>query len=228
MLIVGLQKMTLLDYPDKVAATIFTYGCNFRCSFCHNPDIVKGAAKVISEEKILKFLKSRQKVLDAVCITGGEPTLQPRLTNFIGKLKEMKFLIKLDTNGSNPDLLNNLIAKKLIDYVAMDIKAPWEKYPLVVCQKIDLDKIKKSVKILMKGKIDYEFRSTILPTLHSVDDVLQMANQIKGAKKYFIQQFRPTDNLMNPRFAEEKSFTRKELNEIQRQIKDYFKICEVR
>ncbi|MFA6537672.1 MAG: anaerobic ribonucleoside-triphosphate reductase activating protein, partial [Patescibacteria group bacterium] len=211
-----------------VAATIFTFGCNFRCSFCHNPEIVKGVSKLIPEEKIWQFLKSRKKLLDAVCITGGEPTLQPRLINFIGKLKEMKFLVKLDTNGQDPELLQKLINKKLIDYVAMDIKAPWDKYNQVVCRKIDLDKIRKSVKILMRGKIDYEFRSTIVPSLHSFEDILEMANQIKGAKKYFLQQFRPTDSLMNPLFSDEKPYSRKDLNEIHRQIKDLFPICKIR
>ena len=228
MLIGGLQKTTLLDYPEKVAATVFTIGCNFRCSFCHNPDIVKGIAKVISEDEIIKFLRKRKKLLDAVCVTGGEPTIQRGLISFLKKLKKIGYLVKLDTNGTNPELLQKLIDKKLVDYVAMDIKAPWRKYAKVTCRKIDLPSIKKSVIILKKGNVDYEFRSTVLPALHSPKDIEAMARQIKGTDRYYIQQFQVSDKLVNDDFATERSYTKKQLNEIVQPLKEWFRICKVR
>ncbi|NQT49390.1 anaerobic ribonucleoside-triphosphate reductase activating protein [Candidatus Kuenenbacteria bacterium] len=228
MLIGGLQKTTLLDYPDKVAATIFTIGCNFRCSFCHNPDIVKGIARVISNDQFFKFLKAREKLIDAVCITGGEPTVHRDLPRFIKKIKKAGYLVKLDTNGTNPEMLENLIRDDLVDYVAMDIKAPWDKYSGVVCRLFDLANFKKSVIILKKNLVDYEFRSTVLPVLHTDKDIIDMAQQIKGAKKYYLQHFKSGTKLVNPNFLEQKSFTRKQLNEIVEKIKGLFEVCEVR
>jgi len=228
MLIGGLQKTTLLDYPDKVAAAIFTIGCNFRCSFCHNPDIVKGIARVISTDTVLKFLKGRRSLLDAVCVTGGEPTIQTGLISFLTKIKKLGYLIKIDTNGQNPEVLQKLIDKKLVDYAAMDIKAPWRKYAKVVCRPTDLSKIKKSVMILKQGKIDYEFRSTVLPALHSHEDIEAMAQQLKGSSKYYLQQFRPSAKLVNQNFTSEKTYTKRELNEIIQPFKDWFDDCRVR
>ena len=212
MLIGGLQKTTLLDYPNKVAATVFTIGCNFRCSFCHNPDIVKGISRVIPADRVLLFLKKRKKLLDAVCLTGGEPTIQRGLISFIKKIKELGYLVKLDTNGARPDLIERLIADKLIDYAAMDIKAVWEDYPKVTCRLFDLEAIKKSAIILLKGGIDYEFRSTVLPVLHSEDYVVKMAEQIKGAKRYYLQPFKSEKKLVNDNFVGEKTYSRKQLN----------------
>ena len=228
MLIGGLQKTTLVDYPGKIAATIFTIGCNYRCSFCHNPEIVKGIAAVISEHKVMTFLKSRKDLIDAVCITGGEPTLQQDLIPFIKKIKKLGYDVKLDTNGHRPAVLSKLIKNGLIDYVAMDIKAPWRKYEKVVCRKQDLDKIKKSVTILKDGAVPYEFRSTVLPALHSEKDIIAMAQQVKGADKYFIQQFRPTRSLVDPAFLENMTYTKKQLNEIAQNFKSWFKVCRVR
>jgi len=228
MLIGGLQKTTLLDYPGKVAATIFTVGCNFRCLFCYNPDIVKGVSKLIPEDEIFTFLKKRVKWLDGVCLTGGEPTLQRGIIGFIEKLKVLKLLVKLDTNGQNPDLLEKLINRKLIDYVAMDIKAPWENYQKVCCRPPDLTAIKKSVIILKRGKVDYEFRSTVLPALHSVADLTAMAEQIKGADKYYFQQFKPSSKLVSDTLTGEKPFGRKQLLEIIQPFKEWFRICEIR
>jgi pyruvate formate lyase activating enzyme len=228
MLIGGLQKTTLLDYPDKLAATIFTVGCNFRCSFCHNPDIVKGIAKVIPTSDVLDFLRKRKKLLDAVCVTGGEPTMQTGLITFLKKLKSMGYLTKLDTNGTNYALLEKLILRGLVDYVAMDIKAPWKKYAKVTCRKNDLSSIKKSVTMLKKGIVDYEFRSTVLPELHSPEDIVSMARQVKGSNKYYIQQFRPASKLVNQDFVEFKSYSKRQLNEIIAGFKDWFKECKVR
>jgi pyruvate formate lyase activating enzyme len=228
MLIGGLQKTTLIDYPDKVAATIFTIGCNFRCSFCHNPDIVKGIARVIAVDDVLSFLKGRRKLIDAVCITGGEPTVQSGLKSFIKKVKEMGFLVKLDTNGSHPEVVEKLLAEKLLDYIAMDIKSTWKKYSKVTCRKLDLDNFKKSVTIIKESGLPHEFRSTVLPALHSPEDILEMAKQVKGADKYFLQQFLAAKKLVNPSFVVEATYTKKELNEILQGFKDWFNVCKVR
>ena len=162
MLVGGLQKTTLLDYPDKVAATIFTIGCNFRCSFCHNPEIVKGIARVTSNNEILKFLKSRKKLLEAVCITGGEPTIHRDLPGFIQKLKSLGFLVKLDTNGTNPTMLKKLMKTGQVDYVAMDIKHRFSKYKDITQIDEDLTIYKDSIEVLINSNIDYEFRTTVI------------------------------------------------------------------
>jgi pyruvate formate lyase activating enzyme len=228
MLIGGIQKTTLIDYPDKVAATIFTIGCNFRCSFCHNPELVKGIAKVIPEDEVLDFLKKRKKLLDAVCITGGEPTMQSGLFSFMKKLKKLGFAVKLDTNGAKPDMLERLIKAGVVDYIAMDIKAPWKRYKIVTCRDIDLDALKKSVKLIIASGLPHEFRSTVLPGLHSKEDILEMAKQVKGAEKYFLQQFLPAKNLVNAEFLKEKTFSKKALNDILQEFKNDFKVCKVR
>lgn len=228
MLIGGLQKTTLVDYPGKIAATIFTIGCNYRCSFCHNPEIVKGIAKVIPEYTVMEFLKSRRDLIDAVCITGGEPTLQQDLMPFIKKIKNLGYAVKLDTNGHRPGVLEKLLNQNLLDYVAMDIKAPWAKYEKIVCRKQDLEKLKKSVTILKEGRVPYEFRSTILPALHTEKDIIAMARQIKGADKYFLQQFRPAQALVDPEFMSKITYTKKQLNEITQNFKDWFRVCRVR
>ncbi|MBU1132405.1 anaerobic ribonucleoside-triphosphate reductase activating protein [Patescibacteria group bacterium] len=228
MLIGGLQKTTLIDYPDKVAATIFTIGCNFRCSFCHNPEIVKGISRVIPVSTVLNFLKKRKNLTDAVCITGGEPTVQNDLISFVGKLKDLDYLIKIDTNGSRPEVLENLVKAKLVDYLAMDIKFPWEKYPQIIGRKVDLDSIKKSVIIIKESGLPHEFRSTVLPRLHSEDDIVAMAEQVKGADKFFLQQFRPAVKLVNMDFISENIYTKRQLQEICRKFEDWFGVCRVR
>lgn len=228
MLIGGLQKTTLIDYPDKVAATIFTIGCNFRCGFCYNTEIVKGISRVIPVNEVLEFLNERKKLLDAVCISGGEPTLHLDLIPFIKKIKNLGYLVKLDTNGTRPQVLEKLIQSKLLDYVAMDIKAPWAKYGQIVSRAFDLPLIKKSVIILKRGDVAYEFRSTVLPAMHSADDIFQMAKQIEGADKYILQAFRPAQKLVNQKFCEEQSYGKKQLTEIAAGINNLFKSCVVR
>jgi len=223
--------MTLLDYPDKVAATVFTMGCPFRCHFCHNPELVypeKFPAKTLSEDEVLNFFRSRKKLLDAVCITGGEPTMHRDLPEFIAKVKDLGLSVKLDTNGTHPAMLESLLKKGWLDYIAMDIKAPWKKYSDVVGVKIDLEKLQQSVKIIMESGLPHEFRSTVLPRLHSRADIISMARQVRGARAYFLQQFRPVDNLVNDEFVTEKKYLMKDLEDIRREIKDWFKVCRVR
>lgn len=228
MLIGGLQKTTLLDYPDKIAATIFTIGCNFRCSFCHNPEIVKGISRVIPQADVFDFLKKRKKLLDGVCVSGGEPTIQADFIPFIKKIKKLGYLVKVDTNGTKPRVLAELIKDHLVDYIAMDIKAPWKKYETIGSRACDLAQIKKSVDLLRQGLVEYEFRSTVLPLLHTRGDILEMARQIEGADKYFIQQFKPAKKMICDDFKTAKTYTKKELNDIIQEFKGLFKVCRVR
>ena len=195
----GFQKMTLLDFPGKVACTLFTGGCNFRCPFCHNAVLVENPelAEEISEQFVLDFLKKRQGLLDGVCITGGEPLLQSDLEQFIIKVKEMGYAVKLDTNGSYPEKLISLCEKGLIDYVAMDVKSSMEKYPLCTGIKdYNTAKVEQSIDYLLQGRIDYEFRTTVADELHTPEDIETLAKRIEGAKRYFLQNFVDSGNIL--------------------------------
>lgn len=190
MLIGGFQKMTMLDYPTKIACTIFTHGCNLRCPFCHNARLVVREPDLFDENEILSYINKRRGVLDGVCISGGEPMLQGDLFDFMKKVKDMGMLIKLDTNGCFPDKLSEAINSGLVDYVAMDIKNCKDKYALTAgLDNIDISKIEKSVDILMSGKIDFEFRTTVTRELHTPADFVKIGEWIKGNEKYYIQSF---------------------------------------
>lgn len=229
----GLQKITLVDYPKKIVATVFTVGCNFYCPFCHNPELVNPELikkqPLISEKEVLNFLNERKGMLEGICITGGEPTLQKDLKNFIKKVKKLGYLVKLDTNGSNPVILKELIKEKLIDYVAMDIKAPLQKYHLYT-KGIDFtNEIEKSIKILMNSFIDYEFRTTLDPLNLKEEDIFQIAEMIKGAKAYFLQRFQDTKTLSSDYKNQSTDyFTEAKIQSILNKIKPFFKICAVR
>lgn len=200
MKILGFQKMTLLDYPGKVACTIFTGGCNFRCPFCHNALLVTQMqdAQEYTAEEILTFLRKRQGVLDGVCITGGEPLMNKDIFEFASQIKEMGYSIKLDTNGSYPDRLRKMIDDKLCDYVAMDIKNCKEKYPLTAgVEGLDVALIDKSVQILLENNVDYEFRTTVVKEYHTVEDMEKIAHWISGAPRYFLQNFEDSGNLIS-------------------------------
>ena len=182
--------MTMLDYPTKIACTIFTHGCNFRCPFCHNARLVVREPDLFDENEILSYINKRRGVLDGVCISGGEPMLQGDLFDFMKKVKDMGMLIKLDTNGYFPDKLSDAINSGLVDYVAMDIKNCKDKYALTAgLDNMDISKIEKSVDILMSGKIDFEFRTTVTRELHSPADFVKIGEWIKGNEKYYIQSF---------------------------------------
>lgn len=230
MLLGGLQKLTLIDFPAKVAATVFTIGCNFKCGFCHNPEIVDPVLiknqPLISENNFFEFLKSRKGILDGVCITGGEPTLQKDLANFLLRIKSLGFAVKLDTNGSHPEAVERLIEEKLVDYIAMDIKGPMEKYKEIT-KTANLDNIKKSIELIRNSGIDYEFRTTILPKFHSEKDLLEIAKWLKGSKKYFLQQFYPTKTL-EPILKKEKAYSPEKLCDFCEKLKPYFGECKVR
>ena len=188
----GLQKFSLIDYPDKFSCIIFTQGCNFRCFWCYNPELVYPHLfkNTISENYVLSFLESRRNDLEAVVITGGEPTIQPDLTEFIEKIKKMGYLVKLDTNGSNPYILEKLLKNKLVDYIAMDIKAPPEKYSLLIGKAIDISLIFKSIEIIENYSPDYEFRTTFVPSLLSEDDIEKIKKLVRDKRKYRVQSYR--------------------------------------
>ena len=188
MLLVGLNKTTLLDYPGRVAATIFTGGCNFRCPFCHNGDLVlrPSAQNTYSEEEVLSFLRKRKNVLKGVCISGGEPTLQEDLPDFIRKIKKIGYDVKLDTNGYRPEVLEHFLQDGLVDYVAMDIKNCKEKYGLTVgADEFALRNIEESVNILLRADIPYEFRTTVVKELHGFEDIVKISEWIAGCQRYF-------------------------------------------
>lgn len=199
----GLNKTTLLDYPGHLACLIFVSGCNFRCHYCHNSSLVLNESKNrYSEEYMLDFLEKRKNILEGVCISGGEPTLYNDLKDFISKIKEKTNLkVKLDTNGTNPTLLKTLIDKKLIDYVAMDIKSDVKNYNKVINVKnaLSLDKIKESVNILKENKIDYEFRTTIVKGLHDFNDFENIGKWLKGCSNYYLQNYKDSGDILYKR-----------------------------
>ena len=232
MLIGGLQKLTLIDFPEKLGATVFLAGCNWRCPFCYNselvlPEKIKKQQK-ISEKEFFDFLKEKKGLLEGVCVTGGEPTINKDLPKFIQKIKKMGFLVKLDTNGSHPKMLKELIDRKLIDYVAMDVKFPLRpKYYRVIGKKANLEKIKKSIEVIKNSGIDYEFRTTVVPGIHKKEDILQIAKDISPAKRYFLQNFRP-EKTIDPSFEKIKPYPQEFLLEIQKIISPFFEVCQVR
>jgi len=229
MVIGGLQKLTLIDYPGKLAATVFFLGCNFRCPWCYSselvlPEKIKEQPK-ISEKEFFEFLENRKGLLEGVVICGGEPTIQKDLPQFVKKIKNLGFSVKLDTNGSNPKMLKRLIKEKLIDYVAMDVKLPKEKYPKILKAKVD--DIEKSIKILKENRVDYEFRTTVVPTVLDKKDILKIVKWISGAKRYYLQNFRP-EKTIDPKFEKIKPYPDKYLLNIQKSISPFFETCEIR
>lgn len=190
MIIKGLQKLTLLDFPGRVGCTIFMAGCNFRCPFCHNASlVVKNGGYAIPEEEIFDFLEKRRGRLSGVCISGGEPTLQPDLIPFIKRVRDMGYAVKLDTNGYRPEVLSELISGGLVDYIAMDIKTSRERYSAVAGVDIDISKIEESADMIMRSGIDYEFRTTVVKELHSAEDFTNIGNWLSGANAFFLQSF---------------------------------------
>ncbi len=227
----GIQKSSLLDYPEKISAIVFTQGCNYRCGYCHNPELV--GANIEKEMPIqnvsafFEFLKTRINKLDGVVITGGEPTLQPDLKEFIKQIKTLGFLVKLDTNGTNPEVLKELIDENLLDYIAMDIKAPIDKYSNIVNVKINTDNIKKSIELIMNSNVDYEFRTTVIQNQLSFNDFEKIGQMIKGAKKYYLQKF-ISSKILDENLANEKTYSQKDFEKIITILKKYINFVEVR
>ena len=217
-----------MDYPGKVAASIFTGGCNFRCPFCQNSSLVLSPDQEpeLSQEEILNFLKKRQGILDGVCITGGEPTLHKELFDFLKKIKELQYSIKLDTNGSNPAVVKELVKEGLIDKVAMDIKACPENYPnLCGLSQVNLKSIENTVEFLMTGEIDYEFRTTAVKELHTKQDFIEIGQWLKGAKAYFLQAYRDSEEVLQPGYS---SFSLEELKEFRGILLETIPLVEIR
>lgn len=221
MIIGGLQKTSLLDFPEKIAAIVFTVGCNFRCGYCHNPELINGEAKI---EEVFEFLKTRQGKLDGVVITGGEPCLQKDLPEFIKQVKELGFAVKLDTNGSFPEILEKVLPD--LDYVAMDIKAPLEKYSQIVNVDVDTSKILKSIEILKNGGVDYEFRTTVVKSQLSYEDFEKIGQLIQGAPRYYLQKF-VASKILDKGLENEKTYSTEEFERIIDILKPYVK-AEVR
>lgn len=231
-MIAGLQKTTLIDYPSKVAATVFLSGCNFRCPWCYSSELVLPEKiknqPVISKKYFFEFLKKRKGLLDGIVLCGGEPTLNKELPDFIKKIKRLGFLVKLDTNGSNPEILKQLIDNKQIDYVAMDIKLPKNRYSEVIFGDIGIKNIERSVKILKQNKIDFEFRTTVVPGVHRKEDLVEIANWIAGPEiKYYLQNFRG-EKTIDPKYEDVKPHPEEFLKEVQKEIYPLFKSCEIR
>ncbi len=221
----GIQKTTLIDYPGKVATTLFTYGCNFRCPFCHNPElVVKPNEFTITEDEVLEFLKSRTGKVDGVVITGGEPLLHDELKDFIIKVKDLGLLVKVDTNGYSPEKIEELC--ELVDYWAVDIKNSPEKYSETSGCEVDISKIKKSIKIIMKLGKDYEFRTTVVPGLHDKRSILGVGKLVKGAKRLVVQNFRGGKTI-DPSYKNKKGFGYKELEGFKGVLKKLIEEVEI-
>lgn len=234
MIIGGFQKFTLIDYPGKLSCIIFLSGCNFRCPFCYStelvlPEKIKNQPK-LSKKAVIEHLKTRQEMLEGVVICGGEPTLNSDIGELCNDIKNLGYSIKLDTNGSNPDVLEKLIRDKLIDYVAMDIKAPLdiEKYKKAVGVEVDIEAIKRSIKLIKNSGIDYEFRTTIVPGIHSEDDIILIAKDIAPAKRYFVQRFIPEKNMIDNSLRENPPFSYEKLEKALSQVINLFDICKIR
>jgi len=228
MIIGGFQKFSLIDYPGKISCIVFTQGCNFRCPYCHNPELIPFTSLVkIKEETILSFLEKRKGKIDAVVITGGEPTMQQDLLKFIQKIKERGYLIKLDTNGSNPEMLEIIINHSLVDYIAMDIKAPLEKYKEVIHSVISPEKIKRSIRMIMNSEIRYEFRTTVVKSQLSKEDIINIGKLVEGAELYILQKFIPSKTL-DPNFSNEKTYSDGELSSLKRKLEKFVCRCLIR
>ena len=234
MIIAGLQKTTLIDYPDKIACVVFLAMCNFRCPWCYSSELVLplkiAQQPKISEKEFFDFLRERKGLLEGVVICGGEPTINKDLPQFIEKIKNLGFAVKLDTNGSNPKMLKDLVNSKLINYVAMDIKTAPENsvYQNIMTEGITIDSIKESVDFLKNGNLDFEFRTTVVNTIHTKEDFLEIARWIGGPNiKYYLQNFRPGKTI-DPDFEKVKPFKIEFLDQIVKDISPYFKICQVR
>jgi len=224
----GLQKLTLLDYPGKAACTIFLAGCNFRCPFCHNASLVTHVdlQNDMQEEQVMDFLKKRSRVLDGVCITGGEPLLEPGLEEFMRKIKSIGYSIKLDTNGSNVDRLQHLAGEGLIDYVAMDIKNAPAKYGMTIGNEaFNTETVCRSAEYLMAGEIPYEFRTTVVREFHKREDFEAIGRWLKGAKQYFLQAFADSGDLIQPGLH---GYTREIMEQALEIIRKYIPAAQIR
>ncbi len=225
----GIERLSLIDFPGKIAAVLFFQGCSFSCPFCHNPHLVdpKQFGPVIPLPAIKEFLLSRKTRLEAVVFSGGEPTIHPALPSFIQEVKEMGFLTKLDTTGIHPEMIESLLKNNLLDYIAMDIKGPLERYSEIVQTPLPTEKVQKTISLILSSTIPYEFRSTLLPSLHQAKDLLAMTQMIQGARLYVLQTFRSTTTL-SPLLKNAKNFSKEEMQSFQQLVSPFVSACHIR
>ncbi|MBN1655548.1 MAG: anaerobic ribonucleoside-triphosphate reductase activating protein [Deltaproteobacteria bacterium] len=224
----GLQKTSLSDFPGKIAAVVFTRGCNFRCPYCHNPDLISGIGPTIATEFVIDLLKKRRGQLDALVISGGEPTLHDDLPSFVTEVKALGYAIKLDTNGSRPEMLHRLLDARLIEYVAMDIKAPYLKYPIVTGRTDIADKIRRSVELIRAAEIEYEFRTTTVKPLLTDSDIQTIGRQIAGDGTYILQTYRDHRVLDANALRDAYPFSNEELQLLSQSISESSIVCRAR
>jgi len=227
MLIAGIAKSSVIDYPNNICTVLFTGGCNLKCSYCHNPELIDFKGPPLDETEVCNFLLKRRKFIDAVCISGGEPCLQSGLLEFLKFLKANNFKVKLDTNGTRPDVLESLIESRMLDYVAMDVKAPLEKYHSATGTFVDIKTIKRSIQLLLSFQGDCEFRTTVCKPILTKEDIIDIAYLLKGAKRYYLQQYRPTTK-MKATTNSLLPYSKEEIEGIKKEIEGYFQICSVR
>lgn len=228
MKLLGLQKLTLLDFPGRMACTVFTGGCNFRCPFCHNASLVVNPNEqdVLPVEEFFAFLEGRKGLLDGVCVSGGEPLIQPDIEEFISRIKKMGFLVKLDTNGSYPETLKSLVDQKLVDYVAMDIKNSKENYfKTSGTDKIDLARMEQSAALLMEGTVPYEFRTTVVKELHSKEDFVKIGQWLSPDSPYFLQGFVDSGDIIGSGFS---GYKKAEMEKFAKILRKTLKKVEIR
>ncbi|MBN2795949.1 MAG: anaerobic ribonucleoside-triphosphate reductase activating protein [Clostridia bacterium] len=223
--IVGFLKTSLIDYPDMVASVVFTPRCNFRCGFCHNGDLVKEENDFIASREVLETLEKRKHLIDGVVITGGEPTLQPKLESFIKVVKSMGYKVKLDTNGSKPEVLKTLIEKNLLDYIAMDLKNSKQKYHHTIQNTIDLNLIQSSIEIIKASRISYEFRSTLMKDFHDELDLHGIGLMAKSADKLILQQYQYSDKQLEEKKYQ--AYTLDEMKLFKQKIQERYQIKEI-
>ena len=225
----GYQKLTLIDYPGKIATTVFTVGCNFRCPFCHNPEIIalRNTRDTSQEKDFLEFLSKRKGKLDGVCITGGEPTLQNDLLEFMGKIKKMGFLVKLDSNGGRPEIIEKALKLKLVDYLAMDIKNQPKRYDETVGVKVQMEKIQLSIDLIRQSGLPYEFRTTVVPGIHTPEDFLVIRRWLKGSRAYYLQAYRE-EKIFDEKLKEKTQGKVIDLEKIKKSLQGYFDSVELR
>lgn len=231
MILGGLQKLTLIDYPGHIAATVFTVGCNFRCPFCHNPELISNSKYQIEnilEDYFFNFLGERKGKIEGVCITGGEPTIQPDIVEFVRKIKNLGFKVKLDTNGARPDVLRLLYKEKLLDFVAMDIKSDLVNYGKTTNSKVDIERIKLSVDLIRNSGVDYEFRTTAVPGLHAAKDFIEIGEWLNGSKKYVLQKYEDKGKILDPGLKKKTKGKKLDLEKIAKKIEKYFGKVEIR